>query len=121
MNYDYDVWIGTYREHIYKSKKKLQIGGSDACQGDSGSPLIKWQRIRKNRQISQKAYLIGIVSRGEGCAYYDLPGIYTRYATSYGNFSNSSFPQSKLLAGLDQQTYGGRYLYLCLVYVYGIC
>ena len=66
--YDYDGQRGTYREHISESKKKLQIGGSDACQGDSGSPLIKWQRIRKNGKISQKAYLIGIVSRGEWCA-----------------------------------------------------
>ena len=87
--YDYDGQRGTYREHISESKKKLQIGGSDACQGDSGSPLIKWQRIRKNGKISQKAYLIGIVSRGEGCAYYDMPGIYTRYTTQQANISDS--------------------------------
>ena len=56
----------------------VEIGGSDACQGDSGGPMVKWQRIKKNGRVMQKAYLIGIVSRGEGCAYADLPGLYTR-------------------------------------------
>ena len=47
----------------------MEIGGSDACQGDSGGPLVKWQRIKKNGRVMQKAYLIGLVSRGQGCAY----------------------------------------------------
>jgi len=72
---------GTYSEDQVAAPNghpPVEIGGSDACQGDSGGPMVKWQRIKKNGRVMQKAYLIGIVSRGEGCAYADLPGLYTR-------------------------------------------
>jgi hypothetical protein len=51
----------------------VTYGGKDACTGDSGGPLWKW--IGKKRP---RAFLIGGVSRGEGCARRDAPGIYTR-------------------------------------------
>merc|ERR1719244_1590939 len=54
------------------------IGGSDACQGDSGGPLIKWTAVRGGSGKTHKAYLVGVVSRGDGCAYFNKPGIYTR-------------------------------------------
>ena len=47
------------------------IGGADTCYGDSGGPL--W--VMHNR----KAYLVGLVSRGRGCAQQNNVGIYTRY------------------------------------------
>ena len=77
--FDFDERSGRYRsKQTAQSEDKIRIGGSDACQGDSGGPLIKWQRIRKHGRVTQKAYLVGIVSRGKGCAYIDQPGIYTR-------------------------------------------
>ena len=45
----------------------------DNCHGDSGGPLWMW--IGKE---NSKATIVGVVSRGEGCARQDLPGIYTR-------------------------------------------
>ena len=38
--------------------------------GDSGGPLYSW--------YGQRVYLIGVVSRGTGCAIFNRPGIYTR-------------------------------------------
>ena len=53
------------------AKKGLIIGGQDTCQGDSGGPL--WVEEKG------KAVLVGLVSRGRGCAKQNYPGIYTRY------------------------------------------
>ncbi|MBY8848231.1 serine protease [Saccharothrix longispora] len=41
-------------------------GGRDACEGDSGGPLIV------------DGALVGVVSFGRGCARPDQPGVYTR-------------------------------------------
>nr|XP_040565105.1 urokinase-type plasminogen activator-like [Lepeophtheirus salmonis] len=49
------------------------MGGSDACQGDSGSPLWKWMGKKVKR-----AFLVGIVSRGKGCGLQNRAGVYTR-------------------------------------------
>ncbi len=45
--------------------------GSDACQGDSGGPLLKWVGTKM-----QRAFLIGIVSRGDGCGQKNKAGIF---------------------------------------------
>ena len=53
----------------------LEEGGKDACQGDSGSPMLRMD------QNNGQAMAIGIVSAGIGCALPKLPGLYTRIAS----------------------------------------
>merc|ERR1712025_628672 len=47
----------------------LSDGGKDSCQGDSGGPLIC--------PINGKATLVGVVSRGSGCADAGTSGLYS--------------------------------------------
>ena len=54
----------------FAAAEGLIIGGQDTCQGDSGGPL--WV------EEDGKAVLVGLVSRGRGCAKRNYPGIYTR-------------------------------------------
>jgi secreted trypsin-like serine protease len=53
----------------------VTYGGHDACQGDSGGPLWRWMGRKEGKK---KAFVVGVVSRGKGCARKDSPGIYTR-------------------------------------------
>ena len=57
----------------FKFRYYFLIIFKDNCNGDSGGPLWMW--IGKE---NPKATIVGVVSRGEGCARRDLPGIYTR-------------------------------------------
>lgn len=56
-------------------------GDADACQNDSGGPLV----YPDSRNIW---HIIGIVSWGDGCAKKNKPGVYTR-VTSYRNWITS--------------------------------
>ena len=42
--------------------------------GDSGGPLYRW--YQSEGEI--RAFLIGVVSRGTGCANFNQPGIFTK-------------------------------------------
>ena len=58
-----------------KIKREFQIGGKDACKGDSGGPLWVYLGTKK---YSKRAFLVGVVSRGDQCAGHNKPGVYTR-------------------------------------------
>lgn len=49
-------------------------GGKDACNGDSGAPII----IRENGVHT----VVGLVSWGYGCAQPNAPGVYSRISTA---------------------------------------
>ncbi|XP_046602863.1 venom protease-like isoform X1 [Neodiprion virginianus] len=49
---------------------KDRFGGRDACEGDSGGPIV--------RHDGRRRIVVGIVSSGLGCGERDHPGIYTR-------------------------------------------
>ena len=47
---------------------------SFSWQGDSGGPL--WSYLGTKPE-TKRAFLVGIVSRGDGCANFNKPGVYT--------------------------------------------
>ena len=46
------------------------------CSGDSGGPIYRWDVDKDKKE--KRAILIGVVSRGTGCANFNRPGIVTR-------------------------------------------
>ncbi|XP_023813065.1 polyserase-2 isoform X2 [Oryzias latipes] len=64
----------------------LQKGGKDACQLDSGGPLVGKQGSRWIQA--------GIVSFGEGCAEPNFPGVYTR-VSQYQTWINTQITSNQ--------------------------
>ncbi len=69
----------THKTDVIPTTSDYMFGGKDSCQGDSGGPLWAWVKVKQvDGEESKRAVLIGVVSRGEGCARRGLPGVYTR-------------------------------------------
>lgn len=62
-----------YQFDTYVICAGLAAGGVDACNGDSGGPLM----LPVHENGSFPFYQIGIVSYGIGCARLNSPGVYT--------------------------------------------
>mmetsp|Transcript_3810 Transcript_3810/g.10722 ORF Transcript_3810/g.10722 Transcript_3810/m.10722 type:complete len:529 (-) Transcript_3810:335-1921(-) len=76
----------------------------DSCQGDSGGPIFTTNGNGERTQI-------GIVSRGNGCARANYPGIYTRVGVMYDWIKREacalSEVDSELCGGDDDGNDGG--------------
>lgn len=57
-----------------EGKFDFYLGGQDSCQGDSGGPLIVYLPYRGKL----RAFTIGVVSRGAGCANFNQPGVFSK-------------------------------------------
>ena len=65
----FNICILFFRRNVYRTGKFCAgSSGVDACQEDSGGPLVC-------RMENDKYHLVGIVSSGKGCGIY--PGLYT--------------------------------------------
>ena len=75
-------------KYLGSNSEGLVIGGQDTCKGDSGGPLwveedgkgLTLSFVIKNI-ILFSAILVGLVSRGRGCAKQNYPGVYARFVT----------------------------------------
>jgi len=60
----------------------MLLGGVDTCNGDSGGPLwLNTNDTYMDGKPQERAYLIGVIARGKGCALGNIPGIYGRVKT----------------------------------------
>ncbi len=56
------------------------LGGRDACDGDSGGPLLVPEQDWREGKIGARWTLVGVVSWGDGCGEENKPGVYTNVA-----------------------------------------
>ncbi|XP_059061428.1 serine protease snake-like [Achroia grisella] len=73
-------WVGLMDHQLCAGKLE---GGVDACQGDSGGPLQVRIPLPEpyNKGEAKVHYVIGVTSFGIGCAWPNLPGVYTRVSS----------------------------------------
>ena len=69
------VSLGTNESYPYD----WFLDGEDSCLGDSGGPL--WRNIERDGEV--RATQIGVVSRGMGCASFNVPVISGSVKKSY--------------------------------------
>ena len=88
-----DFCADRYRGHGYNSDIHLcagfEAGGIDACQGDSGGPLAALD-------VRGRAYQIGVISFGDGCAERQRPGVYAR-VSAYRDWIESHVPNVRFV------------------------
>lgn len=82
--------VGT---HGYSSETNICAGyldgGIDTCRGDSGGPLATIDQ-------SGRAYQIGVVSFGDGCAKKENAGVYAR-VSGYRDWITARVPEAKFV------------------------
>lgn len=84
-------------------------GKRDACNGDSGGPLI----LSSNDSVNDHSHsgtsdiLVGIISWGFGCASPDYPGVYTRVSVIHSWILETVCKFSPFLKGCNDDDFGG--------------
>ncbi|KAL1284038.1 Chymotrypsin-C [Trichinella pseudospiralis] len=73
-------------------------GRKDACQGDSGSPLVC--------RVGTKFIQYGLVSFGHGCAKKGYPGVYTRVSSFVQWIAKADVKLQKVFARVSKPTLG---------------
>mmetsp|Transcript_43664 Transcript_43664/g.91878 ORF Transcript_43664/g.91878 Transcript_43664/m.91878 type:complete len:145 (-) Transcript_43664:599-1033(-) len=68
-------WKYDYHNQITENMICARDQGEDACQRDSGGPLVI--------HLDSGDIQIGVVSWGIGCAHRDFPGVYARVSAQF--------------------------------------
>lgn len=83
------VFGSLYKNRIYDDHLCAGDEMKDACDGDSGGPIV-------TRDIHNNDIQVGIVSWGFECAHNDFPGVYARVSTAFDWIKNETCKHSKM-------------------------